>query len=177
LTPRLTATPVLETERLILRAPEAKDYPAWESFFLADRARFVGGGPEHDEGRAWRAFASLIGHWALRGFGVFAIEDRRTRANVGSVGPWFPAGWPEKEIGWTVWDPAFEGTGRMAEAARAVLGHVFRDLGWTTAVSYVDRDNARSIALAERLGAKVDATARAPGAGDLVYRHPRTEVA
>ena len=169
MTPHLADTPVIETERLVLRAPAPEDYPAWESFFLSDRARFVGGGPDLDEGRAWRAFASFFGHWVLRGCGVFAIEDKRTRANVGGIGPWYPTGWPEKELGWTIWDPAFEGTGRMTEAGRAVLAHVFGDLGWTTA------SNTRSVALAERLGASIDADARGPHPDDIVYRHPHPE--
>lgn len=175
MTPHLAETPVIETERLVLRAPTPADYPAWESFFLSDRARYVGGGPDFDEGRAWRAFASFFGHWAMRGCGIFAIEDRRTRANVGAIGPWYPAGTPEKEISWSIWDPAFEGSGRMAEAARAVLAHVFADLGWTTAVSYIDGKNTRSVALATRLGASVDASARGPHPDDIVYRHPRPE--
>jgi len=39
-------------------------------------------------------------------------------------------------------------------------------------VSYIDPENARSIALAERLGAKVDTSALADDETDLVYRHP-----
>jgi RimJ/RimL family protein N-acetyltransferase len=54
-----------------------------------------------------------------------------------------------------------------------VRAHAFRDLGWTTAVSYIDPDNARSIALAERLGAVRDRGARQPVFDKpcLVYRH------
>ena len=58
-----------------------------------------------------------------------------------------------------------------AEAARAVLAHVFGTLGWTTAVSYISPQNARSIALAERLGAVRDAGAAGPAESDLVFRH------
>jgi RimJ/RimL family protein N-acetyltransferase len=40
-------------------------------------------------------------------------------------------------------------------------------------VSYIDRNNSRSIALAERLGAVPDPDAATPdNSDDLVYRHP-----
>ena len=45
-------------------------------------------------------------------------------------------------------------------------------LGWTTAVSYIDRDNARSIALARRIGCTEDPDAVASDPEDFVFRHP-----
>ena len=95
---------------------------------------------------------------------------------LGMVGPWFPAGWPERELGWTVWSDAAEGKGYAFEAAAAARDHAFGALGWETAVSYIDPDNIRSVALAERLGARHDPEARGPGENScLVYRHPRPE--
>jgi len=68
-----------------------------------------------------------------------------------------------------------EGQGIGYEAAIAIRRYVFRDLGWDTAVSYIDQDNTRSIRLAERLGAVLDTEAARPAPKDLVYRHSRTE--
>jgi len=167
---RLADTPVLATERLTLRAPRAEDWPPSAAFLASGRARFVGGPAE--AGPAWRIFGHVIGHWVLRGFGMFVFCDRASGRALGMTGPWFPETWPEPEIGWTLWRAEDEGRGLVAEAARAAIDHAFRDLGWTTAVSYIDPDNARSIALAERLGAARDAAAPAPGPGDLVFRHP-----
>ncbi|MEL6679419.1 MAG: GNAT family N-acetyltransferase [Pseudomonadota bacterium] len=164
---------VLETERLVLRPPKADDFDRLKPFLMTDRARFVGGGADKDETHAWRVLAILCGHWALRGYGTFVAEERATSTPVASVGPWFPAGWPEREIGWAVWSEAAEGMGFAREAARRVVTHVFDDLGWQTAVSYIDPANTRSIALAERLGAVHDTAANGPEATDLVYRHRR----
>ena len=147
----LIDTPVLRTERLILRAPRAADEPAWTAFVQDERSRFIGG--PLTAGRGWRTFASLIGHWLMRGTGCFVLQLKDDPAPLGQVGPWFPGDWPEREVGWTLWTPEAEGKGYATEAARAVLAHVFRDLGWPTAVSYIDPDNSRSIAVAERLGA------------------------
>lgn len=163
---------MLQTERLILRQPGASDLKHWQPFFVSDRALFIGGGPGQDEGRGWRAFAAKIGHWELNGCGPFVMELRDTGQPIGSVGPWYPAGWPEKELSWSVWSPAHEGSGYAVEAVRRVRAHVFDDLGWTTAVSYVAQENTRSIALSERLGCARDMDAAVPdGWTTFVYRH------
>lgn len=92
---------------------------------------------------------------------------------VGSVGPWYPGGWPERELGWNIWEADLEGGGYAREAAVRIRRHVFDDLGWKTAVSYIDPENNRSIALAEGLSCNFDAEAATPdGYPVLVYRHP-----
>lgn len=173
---KLSGTPVLETERLILRAPDMRDWPAFADFMLSERSQFVRR-PETDRRLAWRAFGHWIGHWVMRGFGQFVFTDRATGATLGATGNWFPEGWPEREIGWMVFTPEAEGKGYASEAARAVLSHSFGTLGWDTAVSYIAPANTPSIALAERLGARLDPDAQSPfpDQGLLVYRHPRPE--
>ena len=164
--------PVIETERLILRLPEARDAPACIAYQSSDRSRFTGGPKPADQ--AWRGFASVIGHWAIRGWGVFSVVVRGDDVACGVAGPWMPHGWMEHEISWTLWDPRHEGKGVAHEAVLAARDWAFRTLGWSTAVSYIDPENARSIRLAERLGATRDDAAR-HGFGDqpcLIYRHP-----
>lgn len=153
----LSKTPVLETERLVLRAPLGTDYPGFAEFAASDRTAHMGGPRPRDQ--AWRVFGHIIGHWTLRGFGMFTITDRVTGQPLGMAGPWFPEGWPEQEVGWNLWSAASEGQGIAGEAAQAALDHVWNDLGWTTAVSYVDTANTRSAALAARLGAVIDPAA------------------
>ena len=164
----MTAT--LETPNLVLRKPGAQDLDAALAFFQSDRARYAGG--PYSPGRAWRHFACEIGHWDLLGFGMWAVTRKGDDRIAGLVGPWCPADWPENEIGWLIFD-GFEGKGIAAEAARAACDHAFHTLGWSTAVSYIDHRNLRSIALAERLGAVLDPQAPQPkpDAPCLIYRH------
>jgi len=172
MTVTLTDTPVLETERLILRAPKAQDWPQWLMMMQSDRSRFIRA-DDIDEGKAWRAFGHIIGHWVMRGYGSFVITKHGDDTALGMTGPWHPAGWPEREIGWSIWSAEAEGQGIAHEAARAARDHAFSALGWDTAVSYVAHENARSIALAERLGATRDWKAATPGDTPcLVFRHP-----
>ena len=174
----LTGTPVLRTQRLILRAPGPRDVGAFTDFVTSDRARFVGG-PLTEPGRAWRTWGTMIGHWVMRGFGMFTIVRSDDDAPIGMAGPWFPDAWPEREIGWTIWSADAEGRGYAAEAAAAARDFAFSHLGWTTAVSYIDAQNARSIALAQRLGATLDKDAEVPppkddGVAVQVWRHTAT---
>lgn len=173
MTPHLADTPVLETHRLTLRAPRMEDYPVWEAFYASDRARYIGG--PGDTGQAWRAFCHVTGMWALRGFGSFVFTLKDSDAVLGLTGPWHPMDWPERELGWTLWDAAAEGTGLAFEAANAARAFAYETLGWDTAVSYIDPENARSIKLAERMGAARDTTVKGPHPEDLVYRHPAPE--
>jgi RimJ/RimL family protein N-acetyltransferase len=177
MTPRLENAPVLETKRLILRAPQAADFETLAPFVMSDRARFVGGGAEKDIGHAWRVLAILSGHWHLRGFGTFVAEDRSTGQPVGSMGPWFPGDWPEHELGWSIWTEEAEGHGFAFEGVTALRRHVYADLGWKTAVSYIDTRNDRSLALARRLGCRPDPDARRPAREETleVWRHPEPE--
>ena len=162
--------PILETERLVMRGPEPSDCEGFIAYFTSDRARFTGGPLERTA--AWRLFAVELGHWRIRGFGMWAVTLRGDDACVGLVGCWRPEGWPENEFGWILW-PEAEGRGIAYEAANAARDCAYRRFGWTTAVSYIAFENQRSASLAERLGATRDETAARPPSGDcLVYRHP-----
>ncbi len=162
--------PVVETERLVLRAPGPEDVAPWTAFLGSERARFVGGplGPA----QAWRIFASIVGHWSLRGYGSWTLSARADGRPLGIAGVWHPEGWPEPELAYTLWSAEAEGRGFAAEGVGAILAHLFAG-GWTTIVSFIDPENARSIRLAERLGARPDAGATPPDTDHpaLAYRH------
>ena len=165
--------PVLETERLTLRAPSIADFEAEAEFYATERSKGVGGPLPRDH--VWRGFASLIGHWIIRGYGYWGVEERATGAYCGHVGLWYPEGWPEPEIGWTLMGNA-EGRGIAREAAIAARRFAFDTLGWTTAISLIAHDNLRSQVLAERLGAVRENDYEHPSYGSMrIYRHPAPE--
>lgn len=172
----LTVTiPTLETERLVLRAPRIEDFDPLLAFMATERSIHVGGPLTHPN-KLWPRFSNVAGQWVLRGYGSFIIEDKITGDVIGITGAWHPTTWPEREIGWSIWNPDYEGRGIAFEAADAALDYAFGTLGWDTAVSYIDPDNTRSVALAKRLGAVLDPDADQPESDlppAVVYRHPR----
>ncbi len=165
----MTDAPTLTTARLTLRAHRLSDFAPFAAFLASDAARYVGG--PLDERRAWHGFASDVGSWSLLNFGCWAVEESASRAFVGQVGLTRPAYFPEREIGWIVF-PAFQRRGFALEAAQAARDFAFGALAWTTAVSYIDRDNAASIALARKLGAAEDPKAARWDDVDVGHRHP-----
>ena len=166
---RHSTAPEITTDRLILRGLEVSDFPQFAKVFASDRARYMGGRRSQTE--AWTMFAADAGQWALLGFGSWTIVERDTGVGIGEVGLNRPIHFPENELGWVLWD-GFEGRGYATEAARAAHRFAFRELGWSTAVSYIDPDNTPSIRVAERLGAVVDPDAAAPDDDPtVVYRH------
>ncbi|MDA8586132.1 GNAT family N-acetyltransferase [Rhodobacteraceae bacterium] len=177
MTPRLADTPVLATERLTLRALDPKDAEAFTAFYATDRAQFVGG-PLNDK-QAWSFFGTEIGHWTLRGFGMFTVTRKGDNTPLGIVGHWYPHGWPEKEIGWVLFDEDSEGQGIAFEAAKVCVDHAWDALGWDQIVSYIDRANTASVNLAKRLGATLDPNAAIPNPEKAVdvYRHPKPRAA
>ncbi|WP_135506051.1 GNAT family N-acetyltransferase [Roseovarius aestuariivivens] len=160
--------PVLETRRLVLRAPEPQDYPDFKATFASYRSRFMGGPLNPYE--AWMLYAAEIGHWEIRGYGMWMIHRRDTGETVGMAGGWFPAKWPEREIAWIIW-PEKAGNGFALEATHKVRDHLYAK-GWDGAVSYIDPKNLDSIRLAERLGCVKDPEAPTIDGNDAVYRHP-----
>jgi RimJ/RimL family protein N-acetyltransferase len=164
----MTQIPQLETKRLVLKGPEAKDYPDFKATFSSYRSRFMGGPLNGYE--AWMLYAAEIGHWEIRGFGMWMVHLRDTDETVGMAGGWFPAKWPERELAWIIW-PDKAGKGFALEAMHCVRRHHYAQ-GWDTAVSYIDPKNLDSIRLAERLGAKKDHDAPTVDGNDACYRHP-----
>ncbi|PYG31163.1 GNAT family N-acetyltransferase [Pelagimonas varians] len=164
--------PTLESRRLVLRGPDPEDYPDFKATFSSYRSRYMGGPLNAYE--TWMLYAAEIGHWEIRGYGMWMIHLKDTDETVGMAGGWFPAKWPEREIAWIIW-PDQSGHGYALEAADCVRRHFYHDLGWTTAVSYIDPKNLDSIRLAERLGCTKDHNAATVDGHDAVYRHPTLE--
>lgn len=162
--------PTLETARLILRAPRLDDLDAFAAFGAGPRARSIGG--PFTRAESFKRLAALLGHWDLRGFGRWIVADRGTDVPLGVVGLYHPEDWPAPEIAWTVFDGA-EGRGIAHEAACTARRYAYETLGWPGAVSLVAPDNARSAALARRLGCTCDGVYPHPGFGLLdIWRHP-----
>lgn len=140
----------IETQRLILRLPQAQDFDAYAQM-LGDEetARYIGG--HMLRAPAWRKFLQMPGAWAIQGFGMFSLVEKASGHWIGQVGPWHPEGWPGTEVGWAITRSAW-GKGYAHEAAAASIDWAFDTLGWSEVIHSIQPPNRASIALAERLG-------------------------
>jgi len=162
---------VIETERLILRRPDARDVDALAEFYQSERSAMAGGNVPYPQA-VTQAYA-VLGHWTHRGYGLFAITLKNEDKALGMAGPYYPPGRPATEIGWVLFDGA-ENHGYATEAAKATITYARNKLGWNEIVHYIVTENTRSIAVAERLGARLDPDAQQPKPKHpcLVYRQP-----
>lgn len=145
--------PTLETERLILRAPEPADFEPWAAFCAdPEAARFLGGAQERVV--AWRTMSTMSGAWFSRGFSMFSVIEKATGRWVGRLGPWQPEGWPGTEVGWGLAREAW-GKGYATEGAAAAIDWAFRELGWTEVIHTIEAANVNSQAVAKRLGSRI----------------------
>ncbi|MEO0911830.1 MAG: GNAT family N-acetyltransferase [Pseudomonadota bacterium] len=167
--------PTITTERLTLRAPRMEDFEPYAAFCASPRSVGVGG--PYSEAQSFTRLAALIGHWHLRGYGRWMVTDTATTEPLGVVGLFFPAGWPEPEIAWSLFE-AGEGRGIAYEAALASRAYAYETLGWKTAISCVMPDNTKSLALAKRLGATPEGSFTHVDYGEMpIFRHPAPEAA
>ncbi len=164
--------PVVDTTDLVLRGYREEDFEAFAAFSASERARFVGG--PQDRWNSWRAFMAGIGHWTLRGYGMWMVEHRATARVAGRVGMIFNDGWDEPELGWHIYD-GFEGKGYAYQATHAARAYCAQFFGLDQLISYIDPENTRSVALARRLGAVFERDGWLLGAPCQVWRHPSQE--
>lgn len=147
----------VETERLLLERWRTVDHTAGLADMNADREvmRFVGAGRGASRAESEAQSRDLAAHWDRFGFGLWAVIEAAGARMAGFAGLshplWFPAEAEEVEVGWRLNRTAW-GNGYATEAARAGIAAGFGDLGLDRLVSYIHPDNARSHAVARRLG-------------------------
>jgi RimJ/RimL family protein N-acetyltransferase len=165
----------LQTERLTLRMLGASDFDAYAEMCADPQVmRYIGDGQPLARPLAWRNLAMMVGHWSLRGYGLWAAEERSSGVLVGRIGFWNPEGWPGFELGWML-RRAFWGRGYATEGARAALRFGFAELGRTHVISLIRPENAASIRVAQRLGERLLGPTELMGQPALVYRITREE--
>lgn len=143
--------PTIETERLRLRAFSSGDLEPYAQIYADDLFVRHLNGKTLTRQKTWENMALILGHWALRGYGIWAIEHRVTGALVGRAGLLNLPGWPDVEVCWAL-SPKFWGNGYATEASRAAIKWAFREVGIRRLISLISPDNRRSEAVALRLG-------------------------
>jgi len=170
------AAPTLHTERLTLRPFTEADLDAYAEMSAdAEVMRHIGAGGPVGRDVAWRQMAFFAGHWALRGYGMWAVQEQASGALVGRAGFINPEGWPANELGWLLARP-FWGRGYALEASAAARRHGREALAVSgRLISLIRAENQRSLALARRLGAHLEETIDFMGATAQVWRHPERD--
>jgi RimJ/RimL family protein N-acetyltransferase len=149
--------PQLQTDRLILREFREEDLDAYADMCGDPQVmKFLGGKPL-SRADSWRNMSTIVGHWLLKGYGMWAVQRKENSEMIGRIGCWQPEGWPGFEVGWTL-RKAYWGYGYATEAAKAAIDYGFYQLKEVQIISLIRPDNLASRRVAERLGESVIGT-------------------
>jgi len=143
------------TERLHLRPFRPGDFEAHAAICADPEVmRFIRAGAL-TRSDSWWQLARYMGHWQLRGYGLWAVVERASDRLVGHLGFLDPEGGHGFEMGWALAREAW-GKGFALEGTRAALRYAFATLKKDHVACVIRPDNARSIRLAEKLDARLE---------------------
>ncbi|BDG05691.1 GNAT family N-acetyltransferase [Anaeromyxobacter oryzae] len=164
--------PTLTTERLVLRPFRLDDVDAYAAMNADPTVmRYIG--EVQDRAAAFRSLCAALGHWHLRGFGPWAIEERATGAFVGRAGLVRFEPWTDVEVAYAL-VPSAWGKGYAREVVARSLRFAHEVVGARGVVSHILARNAAAIRVAERLGARYagDADVEGEATAIRIYVYP-----
>lgn len=160
--------PILLTPRLRLRGHREDDLADCAAMWGdPEITRHIGGRPFAEE-EVWQRILRYVGHWALKGFGYWVIEDLVTGRFVGEAGlsdgrrRLEPSWGSAPEMGWALAGWA-HGRGLATEAVAAVLRWAERELSEPRTVCMIEPANAASRRVAHKCGYRPYAQGRYHG--------------
>ena len=118
--------------------------------------RFIGGKPSNEQ-QTWSRLLGYAGHWALMGFGYWAVVEKKSGAFVGEVG--FadfkrnidPRMRDVPELGWA-FASRVHGRGYASEAVSAAVAWGDAMFESIRTVCLIQPDNLASVRVAEKCG-------------------------
>lgn len=160
----------IESDRLTLRTFKETDWKDLYEYYSDVETTKYTSGKILSEGETWRVMASMIGHWSIKGYGPYALEEKEKGKIIGISGLWYPNDWPEPEIKWGL-NRSYHGKGYATEAARRVQLIAKEYLPETSLISLIHSKNEPSIRLAVTLGCSFEKEIVFRGDFWRIYRH------
>jgi RimJ/RimL family protein N-acetyltransferase len=167
------AVPAIETERLILRAHRLDDLDASAAMWADPVVTQYITGRASTQQETWFRLLRYAGHWALLGYGYWAIEEKSSRAFIGELGfADYRRGIPEidgaPELGWALASP-YHGKGYATEAVQAVVGWGDVHFDAARTVCIITPENVASVRVAEKCGFKRFADTTFNGVATMMF--------
>ncbi len=149
-TPTIVTIPTVLTERLVLRGWKAADLDPYAAMNAdPETMRYLDG--TFDRAGTERLVTHLIGMWAIRGHGMWAVEDRASGEFLGRAGTYFAQGWPGVEVAVSIRRDRW-GQGLGTEAITAALDFGFAHLDVEELITATHQENAGMNTIAHKLG-------------------------
>jgi len=169
--------PVIETERLRLRCHRLEDFEPCAAMWSDPLVtRYILGKPATRE-ESWARVLRYVGHWALLGFGFWAVEEKATGDYLGEIGfaefqrDIRPSLVGVPEIGWVLVSHA-QGKGLATEAVRAAVAWGETRFSGARTVCIIHPENAASIRVAEKCGYREFCRTEYHGKPAILFERP-----
>ena len=144
---------IIVTPRLLLRPFETADLDEIAALYGDPEVmRFIGVRSREESAQKLQ---HMISEFSERGFGMFAVIDRREKRFIGRCGIQTLESTGLLELGYTFVKNAW-GKGYATEASKAVLQKAFGEWGLDELVAIAVPENFASIHVMEKLGMKYD---------------------
>jgi RimJ/RimL family protein N-acetyltransferase len=145
--------PEVETDRLLLRAFIPEDLDPFTNIVadpqVMEHATYSGQAMSRSQ--AWNWLCMMLGHWHMRGFGIWAVAEKDSGLLIGRIGLQHLEWFDEVELVWML-TPAAWGKGYATEGAAAAVRFGFERLKLPLLSAVIHPENERSIKVADRLG-------------------------
>ncbi len=171
------AAQTIETERLILRQHSEADFKlAYEMWNSPEVYKFIGGATS-TETHTWMRLCNYVGHWALKGFGYWAVIEKSSGEYLGDLGfadfkrDINPSIKGLPEVGWAL-RPQVHGKGYATEALHGALAWGLKNLKFEKIVCIINPDNLASIRVAEKCGFKEKLRTTFANASTIMFEMP-----
>jgi RimJ/RimL family protein N-acetyltransferase len=154
---RELTVPVIETARLRLRGHRTDDLSHCVAMWSDPNVTKFISGRASTEQQTWMRLLSYVGHWALMGFGYWAIEEKASGDFAGEVGfadfkreiATSMKGSPE--LGFAL-ASRFHGRGYATESVHAALSWADAHIASPRTVCLVNAQNLASLRVVEKCG-------------------------
>lgn len=170
----MLAVPIIETERLILRALTHDDFEAHAAMWANPVVnRFIGGVPQTRE-QSWIRLLRHMGMWQAMGFGFWAVTDGATGRLLGEAGfhdlkrDVMPSLEGTMETGWG-FVPDMHGRGIATETVSAILAWGDKNRPGMRKTCLINPENVASIRVAEKHGFHAFAQSSYHGAPTILF--------
>jgi RimJ/RimL family protein N-acetyltransferase len=168
--------PVLETNRLLLRAHELRDYSQCVEMWSDPAVTQYTIGSASTKQRTWLRILGYPGHWSLLGYGYWAVEEKASGNYIGELGyadfkrDIQPSIQGIPELGWALMSQA-HGKGYATEALQEVVRWGDQSLDQGRTVCIITPDNTASIRVAHKLGFREFARTKVTeaSAGEILF--------
>ena len=149
--------PSLNTDLLLLRAFEKNDLDPFAAMVADSEVmqQATYDGTAMTRAQAWNWLCLMLGHWHMRDFGIWAVEEKSSGELIGRIGLQFLDWFDDVELVWMLSKSAW-GKGFASEGARAAIDFGLNSLALPRIAAVIRQENKPSVRLAERLGMELE---------------------